>query len=167
MPAGTGGLGPSNLQAATIATSHAPHIHDKVKITRTQSQIVRVPADEQLAGGPVPPGAMRDFVTLRVATDAGIEGIGYTFFGAALTGALKSAVDALGELAIGEDPLRTEALTSAEVLKFRDEAFTRYFADPGYLDLVRRRFGEDVLAHVRGMTQVRLRRKLLEEAVAA
>ncbi len=64
-------------------------------------------------------------------------------------------------------PLRTEALTSAEVLKFRDEAFTRYFSDPGYLDLVRRRFGEDVLAHVRGMTQVRLRRKLLEEAVAA
>lgn len=64
-------------------------------------------------------------------------------------------------------PLRTEALTSAEVLKFRDEAFTRYFSDPGYLDLVRRRFGEDVLAHVRQMTQVRLRRKLLEEPVVA
>jgi anaerobic magnesium-protoporphyrin IX monomethyl ester cyclase len=64
-------------------------------------------------------------------------------------------------------PLRTEALASAEVLKFRDEAFTRYFSDPGYLDLVRRRFGEDVLAHVRQMTQVRLRRKLLEQAVAA
>ena len=112
MPAGTGGLGPSDLQAATIATSHAPHIHAKVKITRTQSQIVRVPADEQLAGGPVQPGTTRDFVTLRVATDAGIEGIGYTFFGAALTGALKSAVDALGELAIGEDPLRTEAVAA-------------------------------------------------------
>ena len=53
------------------------------------------------------------------------------------------------------------------MLKFRDEAFTRYFSDPGYLDLVRRRFGEDVLAHVRQMTQVRLRRKLLEEAVVA
>ena len=112
MPAGTGGLRPSDLQAATIATSRPPLIHNKVKITRTQSQIVRVPADEQLAGGPVQPGATRDFVTLRVATDAGIEGIGYTFFGAALTGALKSAVDALGELAIGEDPLRTEAVAA-------------------------------------------------------
>ena len=64
-------------------------------------------------------------------------------------------------------PLRTEALTSAEVLKFRDEAFTRYFTGASYLELVRRRFGEDVLSHVEQMTQLGLRRKLLEEAVAA
>jgi radical SAM superfamily enzyme YgiQ (UPF0313 family) len=64
-------------------------------------------------------------------------------------------------------PLRTEALSSAQVLKFRDAAFTRYFTNPRYLDLVRRRFGEDVLAHVGQMTQVGLKRKLLEEAVAA
>ncbi|HZM35533.1 MAG TPA: radical SAM protein [Burkholderiales bacterium] len=64
-------------------------------------------------------------------------------------------------------PLRTDALTSAEVLKFRDEAFTRYFTSPGYLDLVRRRFGEDVLSHVKQMTELRLKRKLLEEAVTA
>ena len=83
-----------------------------MKISRFQTQIVRVPADEQLAGGPTPPGATREFVTLRVGTDAGVEGIGYTFFGAALTGALKSAVDALAALAIGEDPLRTEAVAA-------------------------------------------------------
>ncbi|MGH8662162.1 MAG: mandelate racemase/muconate lactonizing enzyme family protein [Burkholderiales bacterium] len=83
-----------------------------IKITKIRTQVVRVPAEEPLAGGPAQPGATRDFVTLRVATDAGIEGIGYTFFGAALTGALKSAVDALGELAIGEDPLRTEAVAA-------------------------------------------------------
>jgi hypothetical protein len=64
-------------------------------------------------------------------------------------------------------PLRTEALTSAEVLKFRDEAFTRYFSNARYLDLVRRRFGEDVLSHVQQMTQVGLKRKLLEEALVA
>ena len=83
-----------------------------MKISKIRSQIVRVPADEALAGGPTQPGATRDFVTLRVGTDAGIEGIGYTFFGAALTGALKHAVDALGNLAIGEDPLRTEAVAA-------------------------------------------------------
>ena len=55
---------------------------------------------------------MREFVALRVGTDEGIEGIGYTFFGAALTGALKHAVDALGALAVGEDPLRTEAVAA-------------------------------------------------------
>ena len=83
-----------------------------MKISKIQTQIVRVPVDEPLAGGPAAPAAMREFVTLRVGTDAGIEGIGYTFFGAALTAALKHAVDALGELAIGEDPLRTEAVAA-------------------------------------------------------
>jgi L-talarate/galactarate dehydratase len=81
-----------------------------MKITKFQTQIIRTPADEALAGGPVTPGATRDFVTLKMQTDAGVEGIGYTFFGAALTGALKSAVDAFANLAVGEDPLRTEAI---------------------------------------------------------
>src|SRR5262245_55333225 len=83
-----------------------------MKITKCQSQIVRVPVDEPLAGGPSSPGEMRSFVTLRVQTDEGIEGIGYTFFGAALTGALKQAVDAFGALTIGENPLRNEAITA-------------------------------------------------------
>ncbi|HKA40753.1 MAG TPA: mandelate racemase/muconate lactonizing enzyme family protein [Burkholderiales bacterium] len=81
-----------------------------MKISKIQAQIVRVPADEPLAGGPTPPGAMRDLVILRVATDQGIEGIGYTFFGSALTGALRQAVADLGALTVGEDPLRTEAI---------------------------------------------------------
>jgi len=55
-----------------------------VKISKIQTHIIRVPVDEPLAGGPAAPGATREFVTLRVGTDAGIEGIGYTFFGAAL-----------------------------------------------------------------------------------
>jgi L-alanine-DL-glutamate epimerase-like enolase superfamily enzyme len=81
-----------------------------MKISHIQSQIVRMPVDEPLAGGPSVPGATRDFVTLRIGTDEGIEGLGITFFGAALTGALKTAVDALGALIIGENPLRIEAI---------------------------------------------------------
>jgi len=64
-------------------------------------------------------------------------------------------------------PLRTETLTSAEVLKFRDEAFIRYFSNPRYLDMVRRRFGDDVQSHVKQMTKIGLKRKLLEEPVTA
>lgn len=82
-----------------------------MKISHAHSQIVRLPADEPLAGGPVVAGATRDFVILRVGTDQGIEGIGITFFGHALTGALKVAVDALAALAMGMDPLRIEAIT--------------------------------------------------------
>lgn len=59
-------------------------------------------------------------------------------------------------------PLRTEALTSAEVLRFRDAAFHRYFTDESYLALVRRKFGEAAVNHIRDMTKIRLRRKLLE-----
>ena len=57
-------------------------------------------------------------------------------------------------------PLRTEALTNAEVLKFRDDAFMKYFNDPSYLRLVSDKFGSEVLAHVNSMTAIKLRRKL-------
>jgi L-alanine-DL-glutamate epimerase-like enolase superfamily enzyme len=95
-----------------------------MKISGIQSQIVQVPADEPLAEGPTVPGATRSIVTLRMQTDDGIEGIGLTFFGSALAATLKSAVDQLGALAVGEDPLRTEAI----VAKLRSAAGT---AGPG------------------------------------
>ena len=60
-------------------------------------------------------------------------------------------------------PLRTEALTNAEVLKFRDEAFTKYFTSPSYLKLVREKFGEDVLTHINDMTAIKLKRKLYSD----
>jgi len=83
-----------------------------MKISRLRTRIVRLPADEPLANGPVAPDATRDFVTVRMETDEGIEGIGVTYFGSALVATLKSAVDQLGALIVGEDPLRIEALTA-------------------------------------------------------
>ena len=83
-----------------------------MKISHIHTQIVRVPAIEPLADGPAAKGATRDFVTLTIGTDAGIEGIGATFFGGALTGALRTAVDALGALTIGQDPLCIEAIVA-------------------------------------------------------
>lgn len=81
-----------------------------MKITDLKSQIVRLPADEPLAGGPPFYRPYHSFVALEIYTDNGIEGIGLTTFGGALTATLKSAVDALGQLLIGENPLRTEAV---------------------------------------------------------
>ena len=52
-----------------------------MKITHIESQIVRVPLDEPLADGPTPQGATQSFVTLRLGTDEGVEGIGISFFG--------------------------------------------------------------------------------------
>jgi len=81
-----------------------------MKISSVESRIVRLPADEPLAGGPAAPGATRDFVALELRTSDGIEGVGVAFFGGPLSGALKAAIDALGALAVGEDPMRIEAI---------------------------------------------------------
>ncbi len=57
-------------------------------------------------------------------------------------------------------PLPTERLTSAEVLRFRDEAFTTYFTNKAYLDMIERKFGKDVVKHINRMLEIKLPRKL-------
>ncbi len=81
-----------------------------MKITTAKCRLVRLPADEPLAGGPSTPGSVREIVTLELRTDAGIEGVGITFFGAALSRSLLAAVEDLAALAKGEDPVRIEGL---------------------------------------------------------
>jgi radical SAM superfamily enzyme YgiQ (UPF0313 family) len=62
-------------------------------------------------------------------------------------------------------PLRTDAVSAAEVLKFRDAAFDRYFTGKRYLDMVTQKFGWDTRSHIDQMTRHKLRRKILEEMV--
>ena len=61
-------------------------------------------------------------------------------------------------------PLPTRYLTAREVLRFRDEAFLRYYTAPGYLDMIERRFGSAAVEHVRRMISVRLERDLLDSS---
>ncbi len=58
-------------------------------------------------------------------------------------------------------PLPTEHLTAAEVLAFRDWAFHAYFTNPRYLHMIEQKFGKEALDHIRGMTSVRLKRRIL------
>ena len=81
-----------------------------MKITGTRTQLVELPADEPLAGAAENPNGKRPIVTLRVQTDGGIEGIGVAYFGGALTRTLAHAIDELGALCVGEDPVRVEAV---------------------------------------------------------
>jgi radical SAM superfamily enzyme YgiQ (UPF0313 family) len=64
-------------------------------------------------------------------------------------------------------PLRTEKVSAAEVLKFRDEAFHEYFVNPRYLDMVTQRFGWETRKHIEQMSKHRLRRKLVDDLVPA
>ena len=50
-----------------------------MKITKSQVQVLHAPADEQLVDVQPKAGGMRAFVTLKMMTDDGIEGIGLTF----------------------------------------------------------------------------------------
>ena len=81
-----------------------------MKITGTKTQIVELPADEPLAGAAENPNGKRPIVTLRVQTDAGAEGIGVAYFGGALTRTLAHAIDELGALLVGDDPVLVEAV---------------------------------------------------------
>ena len=80
-----------------------------MKITALQTHLVKMPSTPTLAG--IPDKADQyTYITLQLRTDEGIEGIGVTFFGGGLAATLKSAVDQLGALTLGEDPLRPEAI---------------------------------------------------------
>ena len=45
-------------------------------------------------------------------------------------------------------PLLTAALTSEEILRFRDLAFLRYFGDPEYLAMMQQTFGQAAVADI-------------------
>ena len=83
-----------------------------MKITHVTTRVLRTPADNPLVVGLPAPTDTREFVTLELGTDQGLVGLGLTFFGAALTPALKVAVDALARLAVGEDPTQVEAIAA-------------------------------------------------------
>ncbi len=63
-------------------------------------------------------------------------------------------------------PLPTRYLPAREVLEFRDAAFTEYYTDAGYLEMVERRFGPESVKDIRRMTAHRLDRDLLTGTLA-
>jgi L-alanine-DL-glutamate epimerase-like enolase superfamily enzyme len=81
-----------------------------MRITHVSTRVLRTPADNPLVVGLPAPTDTREFVTLELGTDQGLVGIGITFFGGALTPALRAAVDTLAGLIVGDDPTRIEAI---------------------------------------------------------
>ena len=58
-------------------------------------------------------------------------------------------------------PLPTLTLSSADVLRFRDDAHHEFFEDPAFLDETLHRFGDAAVAQIRDMQATRLERELL------
>ena len=55
-------------------------------------------------------------------------------------------------------PLSTNYLNSSQVLSYRDYAFHAYYHNPRYLNMIKRKFGERTLRHIREMSARALER---------
>jgi len=75
--------------------------------------------------------------------------------------ALPDSYEGYAFLSYESQPLPTNHISSAEVLKFRDEAWQTYFSNPAYLELVETKFGFQQRKNVEDMASIRLKRKLL------
>ena len=60
-------------------------------------------------------------------------------------------------------PLPNENLTSAQILKFRDEAFLKYHTNEKFLKKVSKKFGTIALENIKSMTNIKLKREILEK----
>jgi len=58
-------------------------------------------------------------------------------------------------------PLPTKHLRAQEVLKFRDDAFHKYYTSNKYLMMIENKFGYKVKEHITEIAKTRLKRKLL------
>ena len=83
-----------------------------MKVTQVTTRALSTPAGNPLVVGLPEPTDKREFVLLELGTDQGLVGIGLTFFGGALTPALRAAVDGLARLTIGMDPSQVEAIAA-------------------------------------------------------
>ena len=64
-------------------------------------------------------------------------------------------------LSYESQPLPTKYVSSADVLKFRDDAWQKYFTNPIYLNLVEHKFGALERKNIEDMTRIHLKRKIL------
>ncbi len=81
-----------------------------MRISGFEVSLLGLPHDEPLAGGPSRSDARRPTVLLLLQTDNGVEGIGFTFLGAALSRALKIAVEDMAGACVGLDASRSEQI---------------------------------------------------------
>ena len=61
------------------------------------------------------------------------------------------------------EPLATKHVSAPDVLRFRDQAWQRYFSEPAYLALVESKFGAQERANIEDMAKIRLKRRLLAD----
>ena len=59
-------------------------------------------------------------------------------------------------------PMNTKYLSGSDVLKFRDEAWSKYFTNQKYLNLVEKKFGSENKNNVIALSKIKLKREIYE-----
>ena len=62
-------------------------------------------------------------------------------------------------------PLPTEKLSAAEILKLRDEKFIEYHSNDNFLNKIEKKFGIDARRNIEEMTKFKLKRKIIEKNI--
>lgn len=75
--------------------------------------------------------------------------------------ALPDSYEGYAFLSYESQPLPTKYVSSADVLRFRDEAWQTYFTNPAYLNLVEQKFGVQERKNIEDMSSIHLKRKIL------
>lgn len=75
--------------------------------------------------------------------------------------ALPTKYSEYGFLAYDCLPSPTYHLSAAQVLKFRDEAFHKYFEGESFLAMIKNRFGQKAVDNINKLTKIKLKRRIL------
>jgi radical SAM superfamily enzyme YgiQ (UPF0313 family) len=144
-------------------------VEDAVKITHEAGLSVLANFMFGLPGDTLE--SMRD--TLSLARELNCEFINFSctmaypgseLYREALTKGIELPETWLGyaQLSYETQPLPTETLSSAEVLRFRDYAFNAFFENnPGYWAMIESKFGQPAVDAIHKMLEGRIKRKLL------
>lgn len=62
-------------------------------------------------------------------------------------------------------PVPTEKLSSADIVRIRDDGWQKIHSNPDYLSMVDRKFGNEARNNIEELSKIKLRRKLLEPSV--
>jgi len=69
-----------------------------------------------------------------------------------------------GFLSYDSRPMDTDFVSAADVVRFRDRAWSNYFARPEYLSLVEKKFGNNASKNIQEMAKIQLKRKILDNS---
>lgn len=78
---------------------------------------------------------------------------------------LPSSWNGFSQLSFDTHPLPTKHISARQVLQFRDAAFVSYFENETYLHMIKNKFGQRIVDHIREMSRIKIDRTLLNGVV--